>query len=77
MTHCLEVAAFPWKGLAVKGWDQVFGVVTNEGDLSILQTAVTVGVELCGTASRRFRQSPELYKGLALSNIARLWHWHR
>ena len=77
MTHCLEVAAFPWKGLAVKGWDQVFGVVTNEGDLSILQTAVTVGVELCGTASRRSRQPLELYRGLALSSIARLCHWRR
>ena len=68
MTHCLEVAAFPWKGLAVKGWDQVFGIVTNEGDLSILQTAVKVGVVLCVTASRRSRQPPEIYRGLALAN---------
>ena len=77
MTYCLEVAAFPWKGLAFKGWDQVVGVVTNEGDLSIPQTAVTVVVELCGTASRRLRQPPELYRGLALSSIARLCHWRR
>ena len=77
MTHCLKVAAFPRKGLAVKGWDQVFGIVTNEGDLSILQTAVKVGVELFGTASRRSRQPPELYRGLALSNIARPFHWRR
>jgi hypothetical protein len=44
MTHCLQVATFPGESLATKNRYQIFCVIANEGDLSLLLLEVRAAV---------------------------------